>query len=585
MKKILKFTIRNVVRLPLRTLLCFFIAFITSVVVTVCFFISDDLRALLETLEEQYPAVATVSRQNVITPDGTKMPSGQFLTLDEVTKLGKSKSVEAYNITIIAGKLAQEEIIKDLPDELFLKNPPKDRIDPNAPESVHAVNNLMLTEAFFCGDSKIVSGNLFSEKDMRGGTRAIIISQSTADRYMLSVGEDITFNFENSDSFALYHIVGIYESQRGMTNAYIPLSDYFRDASIFLQGRSFLDSQTQRLDRVVRLDFLLKSPSLGETFIRDALHNEFDSANFDISINDKPYLILSSGLENIITLSEVLWISILVVGIGVLLLFILFFSLSRKREAIILNALGMKFSHIKAMFISEFACIMIVAIILGVLLATPFSRVAVSWLERGLLYEKIQEANQIEETDKSTIELTLQKNIHLSFSELDIGLKEYVFPSSTHLEEGQQGFREEIFWSNERILHLAGRTHLLAEGFENVASYDEGICAETHRMAGYVFSCYTATGGNYSVGDLIPISPQKTGESVILGTEHNQIVIQNREATAYLKVIGTYEATEHNDESQLTLPMKELELLCEYLGVSGKGIENIRYDLITREEQ
>ncbi|MBR2634554.1 MAG: ABC transporter permease [Clostridia bacterium] len=578
MKVFFHFVFRNVIRRPLRSFLCFFIALLTALVMIVCQTISQRVESALTDLEKNYPAVATITRRAVISPDGVKIPSSRYLTVDEAYPLSQSGSVKAWNITLPAGSLAQEELMGKLPDEEFLAEPPREVISVDDRVSVQAVNNLVLTEAFYSGESKIVEGRLFTSEEMRGGTRAIILSRNTARRYGLALGDKVTFDFENSGSFSLYRVVGIYESGKGTELCYIPLEDYFRDLCMLWPTGAHLDSVAARPDRVIRLDFLLTSPESGEVFIRDAQSLGFDLSAFDININDGAYFAVKDGLEGILLLSRIVFFSVLTVGTVILALIIWFFSSSGKNERTVLRVLGMKSAKISAMFASEYVLIMIAALSAALLSGGAVSDSALHFVERCALEEAVEEANAQEDlSERTNREIILKRKIHLSLIDGYEGLVGEVHAVSNHLEEGKIGVRREIFWSQSGAMTLLGMTDFAVDGFENTASFERDILSESGKLSGYYFRCYVPENSPYRVGEIIPLMPQKMGEALVFTGDLANGLYRGVLISSGLVVSGIYPPEAHIGE-EFVLPMKELELMCEYLSISSEKYRSVRYD-------
>ncbi len=577
MKFTLKHAFLNIVRMPARTAICFLITLSTVAVSVVCGHIATVTDATIDSFASAYPIVATVYARPVEMPDGMLNVVPPSLTLDDVVMLSKTDSVRAYNITLMAGALAESALIDTLPDNSIFEEQPAQHLENESDTAVNAVNNIQLTEAFFSGDSVLTAGELFTESDMRGGSRAIIISSDTADRYGLTVGDSITIKFKLNKQYAVYHIRGVYESARGMTCAYIPLADHFKDYAVFGGIDSYLENSARRVDTVSRLDFLLQGEESVETFITDALRHGFDASAYNISVNDKPYKTVLQGLRDIRTVSLVVLVSVLAVGAAVFILAAVFFSLSRKRERTVLRALGMKNAHISTMFACEIAVIALAASLCGGWIGYTVADTALGMIERTSFHDTVAQANEARVTEDIREEkwLTLQKTIEISLTDSYTGLDGYILPVEDFtLSDTDNTTRYEVFWADGECIPITGVVWLDVPGFVNESSWPHSICKDSHRMSGYSFDCYVPEDSEYDIGDVIVVFPQNEQESsmmMIIGEEH--IYTSTGIFEVYLRVIGKYSSDIY---SGVVMPKRELELLCEYAGVTG-DIYRIKY--------
>lgn len=570
MKFTLKHAFLNIVRMPARTAICFLITLSTVAVSVVCGHIAAVTDATIDSFASAYPIVATVYARPVEMPDGRLDVVPPSLTLDDVVLLSNTDSVRAYNITLTAGALAESALIDTLPDNSIFEEEPAPHLENESDTAVNAVNNIQLTEAFFSGDSVLTAGELFTESDMRGGSRAIIISSATADRYGLTVGDSITIKVKLNKLYAVYHIRGVYESARGMTCAYIPLADYFKDLAVFGGSDSYLENSIRRTDIVSRLDFLLTDGESIETFITDALRHGFDASAYNISVNDKPYKTVLQGLRDIRTVSLVVLFSVLVVGVAVFILVSVFFSLSRKRERTVLRALGMKNAHISTMFVCEIAVIALVAFLCGIGGGYAVADTALTIIERTSFHETVAQANEARVTEDVREEkwLTLQKTIEISLTDSYTGTDGYILPVEDFtLSDTDNTTRYEVFWSDGESVPITGVVWLDVPGFVNEPSWPHSICKDSHRIGGYSFDCYVPEGSEYDIGDMIVIWPQNeqtTSMMLQIGEKHTYVSAGYFDA--YLRVVGNYTSDTY---SGVVMPKRELELLCAYAGVTG----------------
>ncbi len=571
MKTIFKHAFLNIVRMPMRTVLCFLIAFITVSVTVVCGEIYSTVSRTKEDFKTSYPAVATVTGRSETAPNGTTQTYSP--DLDVLMTLLGSDSIRAYNMSIYAGELAEDEIIHKLPDNSLISAQPSDRLVFDDEIIVTAVNNLMLTEPFYSGDSKIAEGASFSEEELRGGCRAMVISKYAADKFGLSVGDGVVLKYRGKTNYALYTVVGIYESERGMTKCYIPIEDHFRELVNFESHNANTVFANVKPDTFGRLDFLLTSADAARDFITDSLAAGFDTSKYEITVNDKPYKTVMQGLNDIETVTLFVLVSMLTVGAAVFFLVAFFYSSSRKRERTVLRALGMKNAAVSAMFILEFTVILAAALMTGYLAGVPATDAAITAIESGVLSESLSDANVQKEAVavRDQRALTLQREIDISFSAGYSGLEGYIRQANA-ITDSDHCLRYESYWDGSRKITVTGTTKLDAAGFVNKASYEADIFKEGHRMTGYAFVCFVPENSEYKIGDSIMVTPHETAGTVSLREDGYE---NFRMTEVYLTVIGTYDSDKYEG---IVMPMAELELLHDYLSLSSETYRTHRYD-------
>ena len=557
----MKFAVRhafiNVVRMPVRTALCFLIIFTVTAVSAVCIRLNKLTESARERFADEYPAVATVSVRVTTSPDGVRSYASKRLYLDDAAMLARSDTVRSYGISIFAGKLGEEEFMGRLPDSgIFTSNPPEVIHASGAP-IVYAVTDLSLTEQFFSGDSEIISGRAFNKDELRGGRRAIVIPESVSAEYGISVGDGVTFNLKGTRSYALYRIVGIYRSQRGMTRSFIPFEDFSRECALF--AAADLEEMTRRTDELFRIEFLLCNVASAEKFIRDAVQEGFDTQSFNIAVNDKPYKTVDAGLESICTVSRVILWSSVSVGTAILSLICIFYTLSRRRERDILRAMGAKKATIRAMFALEILIISVFAVSAGIGVGLGASGIITERVETGSLGHIKSEATESIVAEADDMFAARSLTLH---APLRVSLLPYEKNTIDNSTDGTEGL-EILYLEDGTELSVRAVTQLDADGFSDTASYGLEICREGHRMAGYDFICYADAASGLSVGDTVLCYPQDiTRSAVLYGGE----CTQGARCAVYLRVAGIYES---NEFSGIVMPKAEAEIMFGYMGLSS----------------
>ena len=225
MKKILKLAWKNLFCLPLRTFLCFFVVFVSTVAVVVCYNLYSAGTKAVERFKNDYAAVASVYPREFarVDSDGT-VSTNIRLGRGELEILRKSDTVAAYGYSCLAGTMAYDELISKLPDnELFEKSPVEKFT--NSSFGIIAVGNIMLQQRFFCGDSVLISGSFFDAEDVAFGNRVIVVSDALAEKYDLQVGDTVVV-MPRTDKYVAFTVKGVYSSKVGFTESYVPYSSF-----------------------------------------------------------------------------------------------------------------------------------------------------------------------------------------------------------------------------------------------------------------------------------------------------------------------------------------------------------------------
>lgn len=582
MKRVLKLALKNIVAIPQRTFIYFSIVFITVLTVVVCFTLYSVGNDAGERFERDYATVATVYPKTISNEVGTAtVRSGAYLSFDDLASLRSSDTVAAYGFSILCGSVPDAEIISRLPGEWLLEKEPQKIIKPTY-YSLYAVENLMLLDRFFRGDSVITEGAPFSDTDVRRAERVAIISQTVAEHHGLHVGDDIVFDMKDN-CFVIFKITGIYSSKLGLNDCYIPFSTFSKLYGAMHSNTYVTDSE--RRYRITRMDFLLNDVNGGGEFISDAINNGLDIGNFDIAVNDRQYKIAMNGISSLCNVSAVVFVSVLCAGVALVVLISFFYSAMRQKERHVLRALGIKDREVSGMMLTESAIIIAFSLLAGMAAGIPASRLAVLIAdEQQTESTKTEISYSVIDPFDKTPEMTLQRDMDFSlFGSADSYISENIIPYRRAIaSEDEVAHRYERFWvykTNEEITVL-GITKADINDFSNVASNPYSLTKDFSRKRGYTFDCYVSEHSQYNVGDIIYFyaSPEGTIVRVTADGQFNQ----ERKIYFAFKVAGTYTG---DYDADVVVAMEEMELLCDCVYLHSDGYNNDRYDLLVRKEE
>lgn len=585
MKLILKYSLRNLVRIPIRSALYFATLFIATLAVCLCGKLYQSTITASENFANNYPFVATVTIRQHTMPDGQQIHSDNYLSFNHLEILLKSDEVVAYNIKMRAGSLAEDEIINMLPNDDLLNSPAISYIAPGRYIDVYAVANPYMLSDFFNGDKELMSGEWFSEEELRGGQRVILVSEAVADKYDFSSGDTIIHKcFSNPNSYAEYRITGIFESEANELVAYIPLSDYLRDVAIYRTDLAYLtDEKTLSMQafRLDRIDFLLKDEDSGEKFIRDAKALGLDGSMFSIAINDKSYKTVERGLEAIERITITVLAIICTTAFAVIILLSVFYHIAKQKEKKILRALGMNRESVTAIVLCEILLLIIFSCGTGYCVGTAVSDDMIEYIDKNIIIGYNDAANA--DSSDPHAETLLAAPIRLSLVEKTIDEQMIpVLELGNDVDESLKARTELFYLNTDTAIKLLGVSSANIETFKNTASYGEQILDSNNRASGYRFKCWAPLGSEYQIGDTFSVITQSANGAVKLVESDGKWMYDSPTSEIYrqiaLTIVGYYDGTDYPDDISFLMSLEELERLYQYSTVVTEDFRCNRYE-------
>lgn len=581
---ILKRAIINLIRMPVRTVLLSSIIFITVFIICFCGKITRISKNALDELNRVYPFTATAVVKKIPASDGSISSSGR-LNLDDAFILLQSEAVFSYNIRMAAGMLAEDEIISVLPDNTLLESDPAKEL--NLTEyPVYAVNNLYLEQEFLDGTYTICEGTAFTDADMYGGNRAIILSESIAARYHVSCGDTVNYRISNSRVYRSCIVRGIYRERSGKTviAAYIPLSDYFNDTAIAQQGMSRADSKAfseRSLDAVNRIDILLASYDSMPQFLYDAKEHGFNFEKNDIIINDKAYNTASSGIGEIRNISMFVLCLTAITGVIIVYALTAFFRRTREKETVILHCLGMRYREIYAIYLCEYAIILVFLSAAAGFISNIASESVIQHLENTYVAEIEEYANQ-----KETVSDTINRfqSSALSYP-VKLCFRSDNETEALHFTEWKSVAPEQsVTVRYETFYEINSGRKIIVKGtdeLETSTECGEEILYEANRISGPVFCCNVPRDSGYEIGDYIIVCRYAEEHLTMMAVDMQENCTYITPYMAYV----TFQAEAFSDTDMIEVSFDDLTLITTYLGISSSIYRNIRYDSVSALEE
>ena len=210
--------------------------------------------------------------------------------------------------------------------------------------------NTALSVKFLNGTYTLEEGRHIQPDD----SYAVLISKELADKNGLSVGDDITMYDLDSDSENTFEIVGIFSGTEGMSK-----DAMMADGIPANQGYIDMNSYNEIFDRDAIEVIVSPKQDVLET-----IQNlpEIKDKTFTYSTDTENFDLISNPLSSIQTMVDTAVIVIAVTGAAIIVLLLVLWTRSRKKEAGILMAVGRSKLEIVLQFLTENILIAIPAV-------------------------------------------------------------------------------------------------------------------------------------------------------------------------------------------------------------------------------
>lgn len=216
-----------------------------------------------------------------------------------------------------------------------------------------AVLDSSLDIKFLNGTYKLEEGRHINPDD----SCTVLISKELADKNNLSVGDKITFQeFETGKTESTFTIVGIYSGTEGTTKqAITPDGIPANRGYIDMDGlKKFYDGVNEKLEGYDNLDIYTHSPEETKELM-ETIKNlpDVKGKTFTFNINTEDFDIVSTPLSSFGSIVDTAVLTITVIGMFVIVLFLVLWTRSRKKEIAVLLAVGRSKAEIVGQFLTE----------------------------------------------------------------------------------------------------------------------------------------------------------------------------------------------------------------------------------------
>lgn len=587
---IFKFAIRNILRLPWRTILYFSIIFFTVLAIVASLCVYGACTNAEMALNENYIFVASM------------LPKAEnSLRLSDVgTGLGNTSAL-SYNVSMSenGGVIVGGDYLFQMPTLAGAETADPVYIPENAVALV-AVENLYLADSFFSGECTVKEGTGLTWRGYEGHLAELVVPWWFAEQYDISVGDTITKRYFRADysTYGMYTfmqgvVVGIYETSDLTPNyqdypVYMPMAVAEMDYATV----TALETPTTEI-YVERADFVLPSREHFAEFVEDARLNGLDMQKVQIVFNNRIYDTLIGDLDNIHTIAIAVLLVVALVGLCVFVFFTAYLCHSRKRECELLVALGMEKKKIFAMIALELALIAVIAI--GVAIPTGYIAAdGVCAYVNDTVLSSAEDSAAIQNVGETGENNALERKIMMAVSVSDVSVSspDVEINYIQKVKKGDLGISTAEFYrvgSNIKDLQIKGkRVPATVVGVSDFDEFDLSLpYEEIKNLSNYRESAvYAYVSEDFDMSKLernfLFITPCLEDDYINLSVFGMEQAFVSR--TCYVIIVGTYGENVYCGDGDILISLYDFHRLYGTLGITDDDFRFERIHTIIKKE-
>ncbi len=584
---VLKFAFRNLIRLPLRTILYFSIVFFIALSISASLFVCGACANAKETLDESYIFVASLVPRKK-----------DSLSLRDIGYCADGTDILSYNVSMSEnnGVILGGAYMQKLPEKIESENATAAWMDEIGAKLV-AVENLYLVPSFFSGECTVEDGTGITEKGYAGNAAEVVIPWWFAEKYGIFVGDTLTRRYYRDDYdqyiYLESEVIGIYETSALSPDekdypVYISLAVAELDYATLVAE---LYTPTSEL-LIERADFVLKNRQDFEAFVLRTKENGLDFREADLVFNNSSYDTLNGELQNITAIAILVFFTVLAVGLGVLLFFTVYLCHSRKREQDLLLALGMSRYKIFLMLAIELIAIILISALIGCGVGYMAADgvcgyVNESVLSHAVLSEKIENIGSEED---SGLKKPLEQKIRLeiSVSESKVSLPNVTINYARTPNADEIGVSKHLYYnigSNvQNILEGKDREPTNVVGITDISAVKINVFYDEPVMGICVFVSNDFDMSEVENG-ILYLTPYDKDGYVSLSNGSSMLGNASLPEKAYVHIVGIYEENEYCSGNDLLVSIEDYHKLYSEISITDEHFHFERVGEIYKREE
>ena len=570
---VLKFAFRNLVRLPLRTLLYFAIVFFIVLSVSASLFVYVACENAGEALDESYIFVASLVPRKK-----------DSISLRDIGHCADGTEILSYNVSMSEnnGVILGGTYMQKLPEKTGSENAPAAWMDAIGAKLV-AVENLYLVQPFFSGECTMRAGTGITGKGYAGESAEAVIPWWFAERYGISVGDILIRRYYRNDYdqyiYLESEVVGIYETNSLSPDemdypVYIPLAVAELDYATLVAE---LYTPTSEL-LIERADFVLKDRQAFEAFVLRTKENGLDFREADLIFNNSSYDTLNGELQNITAIAILVFFTVLAVGLGVLVFFTVYLCHSRKREQELLRALGMSRYKIPLVFAIELIAIVFVSALIGCGVGCMAADGVCGYVNESVL-SSAELSEKIENIDSdaiSSLTKPLEQKIRLEISvgESEISLPNVMINYARIPNVDEIGVSKHLYYSIgsnlQNILEGKRREPISVVGITDMSAVKTHIFHDEPVMGIRVFVSRDFDMSEVENG-IIYLTPYDKDGYVSLSESTSMLGNASLPEKSYVHIVGTYEENPYCSGNDMLVSIEDYHKLYSEISITDEN--------------
>ncbi|WP_392486148.1 ABC transporter permease [Haloimpatiens sp. FM7315] len=402
----IKLAIKNILRIPGRSILIGIIMLVISIAVLVSLSIQSSTRATLENTRKKLGNDVTlkVNMQNIQKKAIQNMKNGSPtkvkidpITTDKADRYAKSKYVTDYDYTKEIPLTTDKKVVGENTNNGNVNM----RIgsvsgDNTEMPKLKLVSNLKpkYQSEFRSGNKAIVDGRFYTEEEVNKKEPVAVISKNLADLNNLKVGDTlIVKSVGDAKKSANLKIIGLYQDKIQQDNN-MPIPYMYRDNEVYTTltiARDLFGNDDQK-PVINAATYFIDDPKNIQAFKEEVKSLGLNLENYVMDANDDTYTKMAGPLEKLNSVIKIFLIIVIITGSAIMMLLMTMITRERKFEVGILRALGLKRSKIAFQFITETLIVVSLALGIGVISGGTVSQKAADYLlQREITVQKESE--------------------------------------------------------------------------------------------------------------------------------------------------------------------------------------------------